>query len=118
MKALTCAQARPHLVRALQSEQPAALAPDVRVHLAECVTCRTALLLMNTLALTAAPEPIDCARCQADLPAFVERERDDGPLAAQHAYPHVWWHVWTCVDCNETYDTLRALVAAQQRGEL
>lgn len=115
---LTCRQARARLVQALRSESPQALDADLRAHLAECPVCQTALRLMQAFALASLPETIECARCEEDLAAFVEREREEGASGAIRAFPHVWWHLWSCEDCLETYDMLRALVAAEGRGEI
>jgi hypothetical protein len=102
MNALTCTQARARYTHALRAGEP--IAPEVSNHFAECPTCRTALLLMEALALTHVPDEIDCARCREMLLAFVERERADGSIAAIRAYPQIWWHLWACRECLGVYD--------------
>jgi hypothetical protein len=69
------------------------------------------------LGLASTPTTIECQRCLDDLPAFIEQEIED-PMQAIRAYPHVWWHTLTCPMCAETYELTRALVAAEQRGEI
>jgi hypothetical protein len=64
-----------------------------------------------------APATIDCRRCLEDLPAFIERDLDD-TLAAARIYPQVWWHLWTCPECAETYRLTGTLLEAERLGAI
>jgi hypothetical protein len=120
MEEQTCAKVRKALRRAIQPAQPMALEPPMAEHIAGCDACRGALLLiLSELSGTPVAElEIDCARCLEDLPAFVELEMAARSHEAARVYPHVWWHLWTCVECAETYDITRALFAAELRGDM
>jgi hypothetical protein len=69
------------------------------------------------------PEPpllgtsISCEACQADLPAYIDREAEN-PAAAAAMYPHVWWHLWTCEECAQTYEFTHMLLDAQREGQI
>lgn len=94
--------------------------PALREHVAGCARCREALLLLAA-DLLAAPLELaspSCDQCQDDLAAYIDCERVEGPEAAIRAYPHVWWHLWTCADCAESYHMVLALQAAEASGEL
>ena len=120
MESQRCVIARRALRQAIQTDRPSAFDPQVAAHIAGCESCRGALLLVMTelLGRPAAPPPIDCAQCLADLPAYIEHEDAAVPGEAARAFPHVWWHLWTCAECAETYDITRTLVLAEQRGEI
>lgn len=91
--------------------------PTIQAHVAGCATCQAALLLLANAVIDTPVPTIDCESCRANLPAFIEREDEDLARAIQ-AFPHVWWHLWTCAACAEIYQMVRVLVAAEQRGEI
>lgn len=91
--------------------------PELCAHVVQCDRCRTALLLQATELLCVPLDiaPASCALCQDDLAAYIDIERSEGIQAAIQAYPHLWWHLWSCTDCAETY---RGVEALQQTEEL
>lgn len=60
-----------------------------------------------------APQSISCDECLEDLPAFIDLKDINAAEAAQ-TYPGVWWHLWICPDCSETYALTRTLLDAHQ----
>ena len=114
MQELSCVRARQCLRTILWTDPATQLPPELREHLSHCAVCRTTLLLIDALKLTTVPAPIECAQCQEDLPAFVERERAEGPAGAIRAYPSLWWHLWTCQTCLDTYDLAKARPGASR----
>jgi hypothetical protein len=120
MESQWCVIARRALRRAIQADRSSAFDPRVAAHIAGCESCRGALLLVVTelFGMPAAPPVIGCSQCLADLPAYVEHEDAGAPGEAARAFPHVWWHLWTCAECAETYDLTRMLVLAVQHGEI
>jgi hypothetical protein len=102
-----------HIQSWLVSQQDAAAQPpdELVEHVAGCAECRGALLLlMTTLLNVPAAEGISCAQCQEDLAAYIDEEIAGGPSRAAQAFPEVWWHLWTCQDCAETYQVTLAIV--------
>lgn len=67
----------------------------------------------------APPDRLDiaCDRCQEHLAAFIDLEQRDAQRAAAR-YAHVWWHLWTCRACTDTYELTKRLLAAQEEGKL
>lgn len=110
---ISCATARAALRQALARTGTASVDTAVLAHLAQCATCRTALLLLTSGSLPALPAPIACERSLADLPAFVDYERANGPEAAIRVWPYVWWHLWTCAECLETHEGICLLLDAE-----
>lgn len=93
---------------------------DLCEHVAGCANCRGRLLLLIA-ALLESPfdqESATCSCCQEDLPAFIDLQRTAGERAALHSYPHVWWHLWTCIECSEVYALTITLLDAVQDGRL
>ncbi len=120
MEAGRCATVRQAVRHALSARQPAALEPALAEHIAGCAACRAALLatIAELFGVAVLPQAIGCERCMDDLPELVERElagtlRNSIPDLAQ-----VWWHLWTCAACAQTYDLTRDLLVAEQRGAL
>src|SRR5215216_2865099 len=115
-----CHQVIAELSQVLQEHPPAPLSDASYKHMSRCSRCRAGLLL---LARAFDPEPnllgtgIACDSCQTDLAAYVDLEAEDAALAAT-TYPHVWWHLWTCQECAETYDLTHMLLDAQHAGQL
>lgn len=99
---------------------PSPITPTLCAHIAACPSCRTALfLLASDLLQIAVPEtPLPCDQCMDDLPAYIDLERDEGIQVAATTYPHIWWHLWTCADCAETYQMTLAIQAAEATGAL
>ena len=116
MNTITCAQSLSWVQQALKTRQsaPAGLA----LHIANCPVCRPALALLMAQILDMPPVSTrtTCAVCQADLAAFIDAEEADG-LEALRTYPHVWWHLWQCNSCAETYELTRDLLLADQQGQ-
>jgi hypothetical protein len=104
------------LAAALRAHSPVALPPAVRRHVSACSLCRATLLLLlaanDTLPGWGRP-PIDCRQCLVDLAAFVELERSRSAAAAQ-AFPQIWWHLWVCAGCAETYLLTQRLLDADR----
>jgi hypothetical protein len=118
MNQIACEEIRRGLGAAAQADHPIQPAPPLQAHVAGCATCQGALLLLAAAALDVpAPATIDCQCCLEDLPAFIERDLDDTRAAAR-VYPQVWWHLWTCPECAETYRLAGALLAAERRGAI
>jgi hypothetical protein len=94
--------------------------PALCAHVASCARCRGALLLLVADLLAAPLElaPLSCEQCQDDLAAYIDLERDEGTGAALRAYPQLWWHLWTCVDCAESYRMVLALHEAEANNIL
>ncbi len=111
-----CAQVRAFLQHGAGDESLTPPAEFV-AHAAACESCRGALGLIAA-ALAAAPAPIDCDACQADMAAFIDCEHAHGFFAAFARFPAVGWHLWHCADCAETYQLTRALLDAEARGAL
>jgi hypothetical protein len=108
------------IAAALRTNPPAALSAAAYEHLRTCSRCRAGLLLLvrgfdpqpDQLATSRACEP-----CLEDLAAFIDLELEDPALAAA-TYPYVWWHLWICDSCSQTYELTHALQSAQQAGVL
>jgi hypothetical protein len=115
METITCAQVRAWLDRDMQ-DQPEILT-QLLAHISTCATCQGALMLLVDEELgTPALHEVVCEQFEEDLPAFMEH---DGPLLnAIRAYPHVWWHLYTCPDCHEMYELVHVLRDAEQAGVL
>ena len=58
-----------------------------------------------------------CEQYQADLAAFIDLETDD-PFQAATTYPHVWWHLWTCSTCSQSYEFIHVLLDTERAGDL
>lgn len=119
LEAHNCNQILATIASALHTNRPASLGIAIYSHINTCDRCRTGLLLLRGFALDPDQAETDqeCASSQADLAAFIELEMQDAALAAA-TYPHVWWHVWTCPTCAETYRFTHMLLDAHQAGEL
>lgn len=104
---------------AVRADRPAAPPEAICAHVAGCAHCRGALLatIVEATHVAAFDQDITCEQCFEDLPAFLDQEQGD-PGAALRDYPHVWWHLWICEDCAGVYQMTRALVEAQQAGEI
>lgn len=112
---MRCEQAMREVAAALLSHGPADLGDTARSHLSGCSSCRAALLLVLYVggAAPPAPEPPGCAGCLADLAGLIELEAS-APGEAAHLYPHVWWHLWLCASCADTYALALTLLEADQ----
>jgi hypothetical protein len=88
-------------------------------HVTTCRHCRAGVVQALTTLLGASfAEPGDYIEHEEDLAAFIDIERADGVHAAVMQYPHIWWHLWCCVDCVEDYQRTLALLDAEERGKL
>jgi hypothetical protein len=89
-------------------------------YIATCDSCKAALVLLLADLLDACLPALDVTleQCQNDLAAYIDLEHDEGLHTAIREYPHVWWHLWTSSDFAETYRLTKALVQAEQDGDL
>jgi hypothetical protein len=108
-----CADVRRWLRQAVLSNDRTLPDPQISMHIAACPHCRGALALLavEALGLTAALQNITCQRAEEQLPALIEQEAAEGNAAAIRTYPLIWWHIWTCDVCTETYMLTRSLLA-------
>ncbi len=107
---LRCDEAMHHLAVAISNGNPALVSENTRRHLSECPLCRASILLMFRASdMAPAPQSISCDECLEDLPAYIDLKDTDAAEAAQ-TYPGVWWHLWICPDCSETYSLTRMLL--------
>jgi uncharacterized protein YbaR (Trm112 family) len=116
----TCPDVR-ELIDSLQQSSPGAKTPRAILdHIAACPVCRGALLLFMAHLLQASPSTLNttCPECQYDLAAYIDEECQAGFISAYKAYPHVWWHLWTCADCAQTYHLISTIRDAEQNGDL
>ena len=83
--------------------EPALGVPNVTLlqHLNTCRSCRAILLLLMAETQPDGVPPASCAECLADLAAFIDVVRANPSAASE--YPAVWWHLWLCPRCSETY---------------
>jgi hypothetical protein len=115
-----CRQVIAEISQTLYERPLATLTIASHTHLTTCSRCRAGLLL---LVRAFDPEPdllgtsIVCDTCQADMAAYIDLEAEDPSLAAA-MYPQVWWHLWTCEECAQTYELTHMLLAAQHAGQI
>lgn len=115
MQPTSCADIRAAIAVTVRSGDPLPDTAAIAAHVATCSLCRGALALLALEALGAPPpDPISHAACQAELAAFIDRERADS-AAAVRRFPQIWWHLWTCAECAETYLLTRSLVVAARQ---
>lgn len=106
-------------VSAWLQAHPTGVPPEsLLLHVSSCPLCRGGLLLLahDQVLTSMLPENDNHDVCQDDLPAFVDWEQQFGSPEAMRAYPHVWWHLWFCGDCNDTYQNIQLLIQAEQDG--
>jgi hypothetical protein len=116
----SCSQAALAVERALHLGTLDSLSVDLLGHISSCERCRAALLsLAQTLGLSPSPAfpGLDCAACQSDLAAYIEAERAS-PAAAALRFPALWWHLWACPVCAETYRLTQLLMDEAARDNL
>lgn len=108
-------------LRQREPDDSLALPPfDISDHVANCPVCRGALATLMATLLHSSPEVDAASSCvePQDMAAYIDIERDEGALAAFQRYPQLWWHLWTCRECAETYHLTRALLEAEESGAL
>jgi len=115
MSNLVCADIRQWLQHAVLSDEPTLPAPALCEHVATCSLCQGALaaLAVEVLGLTASLSDIGCEQSEEELAAFIDQEAEEGSYAAIRTYPQIWWHLWTCAVCAETYQITRSLLTAE-----
>jgi hypothetical protein len=120
MQPAICQEVRSFLQEAIQSKNPAPPLPPLIPHIAGCMLCRGALALLTAAVIDrlTPPGPTTCAVCQEHLAAYIDQEADAGIHAALQAYPQVWWHLWVCRACAETYQFTRTLLDTERVGIL
>lgn len=110
-----CAVVRQYIRQIADGQGDAQPEPAICAHIAGCPQCRGALALLLADAIDAAPaRAISCDDCQRDMAAFIDIELLAGRAEAQQRYPLVWWHLWTCADCAETYQLTHALIHSDE----
>jgi hypothetical protein len=110
-----CADVRRWLQRSVLLSDLTPPAPALCAHVAMCPVCRGALAVLAVEALGwAAPVEINCQQSARDLAAFIEQEAEEGSAAAIRSQPQIWWHLWTCEACAETYRITRSLMQPEQ----
>jgi len=115
-----CSHVIAEVAHALQQKTAAGLSPSAYHHLITCDRCRAGLLLLVGATVPAASVPTSpqtCDLCQSQLAAFIDLESSD-PVSAAATYPQVWWHLWTCHTCSQTYEFIRMLIASEKTGAL
>lgn len=99
----------------LYAADPMGNAPpdEIVAHVSNCSRCRVGLIALfaDRIGTTVAPVDRSCAAVEAEVPAFVDYERDHGLIAAARTFPHTWWHILVCPDCDELYRALSTLAA-------
>ena len=120
MEGQNCKRVRRWL-RQQDPDDSVALPPlDISDHVADCPVCRGALTTLMATLLHSSPEADAVSACvnPQDMAAYIDIERNEGALAAFQRYPHVWWHLWTCRECAETYHLTGMLLDAEEAGAL
>lgn len=119
MPHLVCADMQKWLQQTILSNVRTLPDPALCEHVATCPLCQgvLAVLAIEALGLRAPPDGISCQRCEEELAAFIDHEAEEGSAAAIRAYPQIWWHLWTCEDCAETYRITRSLLAVEQPNQ-
>lgn len=115
METISCIQVQEWVEAALRSGTVAPPSAALYAHIADCPICSGALLLLVAHAATASPAAASHEQCLNDLAAFIDAEAIDA-FQARCDYPHVWWHLWSCTECAETYALTRALLADERQG--
>jgi len=106
------------LMTLTRSRQPAQT-PDIALHVARCSECQALRVYVLEQLLPGVDIPTDsCSVCDADLAAYVDMHLDQSASAAAAAYPHVWWHLWSCTDCAEIFAQTATLAGAERAGIL
>lgn len=121
MQLLLCEQVQTWLQQ--KGDNPIHAPPPVLyTHVAGCSRCKGALVLFMTALLKSSgkwtPGKTACEDCERDIAAYIDIEREASLTVAVREYPHVWWHLWTCPDCAESYQTIVALLEAEANGQL
>lgn len=115
-----CSSVMAEIAGALGTHETPVLPAAACRHLSTCNRCRAGLLLL-VRSFDSGPDhgaaSQSCEACEADLAAFIDLEAESAALAAA-TYPHVWWHLWTCGTCAQTYEFTHTLLAAQQADQL
>ena len=113
-----CSKVNFEIIR--QGGHAAALRKELVDHINGCESCLEALrLLSESFSLPpAAHSPNNtCPACLSSLAAYIELEQRD-PLGAARTFPSVWWHLWSCPACAETYHLTYDLLAASREGAI
>lgn len=116
MDELRCTDVQSWMREIVQSDKLILPTPALTAHIAGCPLCRGALVLFAAEAvdLPSLAGAITCRQCDEDLAAFIEQEAEETSAAAIRTYPLVWWHLWTCEDCMETYRITRSYLKVKQ----
>jgi hypothetical protein len=114
-----CAQGRAALLQALTNSRQPAQTPALAQHIARCPDCQKFRDSVLGQLLPGTSTPTDhCERCQSDLATYVDMTLDEGDHTTALAYPHVWWHLWTCPDCAKIFAQTVALACAERTGDI
>ncbi len=116
MDELRCADVQSWMRNIVQPDKLILPTPALAAHVAGCPLCRGAFALLAAKAvdLPSLTGPITCRQCEEDLAAFIEQEAEETSATAIRTYPLVWWHLWTCEDCMETYRVTRSYLKVVQ----
>jgi hypothetical protein len=88
--------------------------PDTELvnHVSTCPSCRARLMLLlqDLLGVPFEIESDELQTCSEDLLSYIDVEQDQGREAAIKLFPQVWWHLWQCEACSESYEEIVGLV--------
>jgi hypothetical protein len=119
MDKLKCVDMQQWIQQIVLSDELPLPKPALVAHIVSCELCRGAFALLAAAALDlpSLAAPFSCRQSEENLAAFIEQEVEEGSTAAIRTYPQVWWHLWICEDCAETYRvTRRHLLTAQSQA--
>ncbi|NJL33800.1 MAG: hypothetical protein HC893_07985 [Chloroflexaceae bacterium] len=105
----------------MQEDRTALPEPQLCPTIAANPACRAVLrqTLARVLGTLQVSEPQhDCERCHDHIPAYIDVENRSEVQTAIRLYPHVWWALWTCASCSETYHLICDLIDAEKQGKL
>lgn len=104
--------ANPTIWEELQSDS------ELVEHVSGCPACRARLMLQlqDLLQVPFELEEGEETGCPEELLSYIDLEQEQGTVAAIKAFPRVWWHLWQCEQCSESYQDVASLI--QEHGDL
>lgn len=118
MQEHTCQDIQQSLELVLSPSAAAVPTRSMSLHVTGCDACQTVLEQLYVRLTGEVPPVRDCEPCQADLAAYIDLLLNDGAATAAQELPHVWWHIWQCAECAETFELTLALINAETRGQI
>lgn len=117
---ITRPQALKSINKGIRANQPRPPEPGLCAYIARDSVSREYLILLANVLLNIplSFQPLRCSDCLEDIALFVECEQREGILKAIHTYPDLWYHLWTCKECAETYHMTHDMVVAEQQGKM